>query len=104
MNSYVVCKVRKRDCRRDAKGGEVEAAPAAPYKAKGLWRRPAPLPGSPSGKPNSRRHIGQMDKIVVPKRDVILLDRKLKEAMGAPELEGDEPGLLLGKRKRPATF
>ncbi|KAM3368483.1 hypothetical protein ACQJBY_016794 [Aegilops geniculata] len=104
MNSYVVCKVRKRDCRRDAKGGEVEAAPAAPSKAKGLWRRPAPLPGSPRGKPNSRRHIGQMDKIVVPKRDVILLDWKQKEAMGAPELEGDEPGLLLGKRKRPATF
>ncbi|XP_044333342.1 NAC domain-containing protein 45-like [Triticum aestivum] len=104
MNSYVVCKVRKRDCRRDAKGGEVEAAPAAPSKAKGLWRRPAPLSGSPRGKPNSRRHIGQMDKIVVPKRDVILLDWKQKEAMGAPELEGDEPGLLLGKRKRPATF
>ena len=102
MNSYVVCKVRKRGCRRDAKGGEVEAAPAAPYKAKGLWRRPAPLSGSPGAKQNSRRRTGQMYSIVAPERDVILLARK-QEAMGAPELEGDEPGVL-GKRKRPATF
>ncbi|KAM3388066.1 hypothetical protein ACQJBY_010696 [Aegilops geniculata] len=102
MNSYVMCKVRKRDSRRDAQGGEVLVVPVK-SKAARLWRHPAPLPGSPSAKQNSRRHIGQMDSIVAPERDVILLARKQKEAMWAPELEGDEPGVL-GKRKRPATF
>ncbi|SPT18984.1 unnamed protein product [Triticum aestivum] len=102
MNSYIMCKVRKRDSRRDAQGGEVLAAHVK-SKAARLWRHPAPLPGSPSAKQNSRRRIGQMDGIVAPERDVILLARKQKEAMWAPELEGDEPGVL-GKRKRPATF
>ena len=102
MNSYVMCKVRKRDCGRDAQGEEVPAAPTK-SKAARLWWRPAPLPGSPGVKQNSRRCTGQMYSIVAPERDVILLARKQKEAMWAPELEGDEPGVL-GKRKRPATF
>lgn len=102
MNSYVMCKVQKRDCRRDAQGGEVPVAPAK-SKAWGLWRRPAPLPGSPRAKQNSRRRIGQMDNLVVPERDVILLARKQEWEVGAPEPGDDEPGVL-GKRKRPATF